>query len=405
VTALEINLGAAFASLCGNWFRSFLTILGVVIGVASVIILVAFGLGAKQEITSQIDSLGTNVAFVLPGKVNKGQSNFNPMGGMGLSNLTQRDVDSLRAVPGVKGVAPLIFMGGAVYRKEKPATICMPIATTPEFMSIRKLGIDSGRFFTNEDLNDPVCVVGIGIRKDLFPNEDPVGKKISVSDHDYRIIGVVKERNIGSGLFGGEELDALIYIPIGVVQRLTDTKQFNRIFLEYQAGKDPEVVSAAAKKVLDEAHHGRDDTSLMRSKELLAMFYKVFTMLAALLLGITSISLVVGGIGIMNIMLVSVTERTREIGIRKTVGARRKDIFYQFLSEAVALSSLGGLMGILLALLVCYLVTKFMPLRPLITGGSILLGFGVCVVVGIVSGVVPAILAARKDPIEAIRYE
>jgi putative ABC transport system permease protein len=281
----------------------------------------------------------------------------------------------------------------------------MPIATTPEFMSIRKLGIDSGRFFTNEDLDKPVCVVGVGIRKDLFPNEDPVGKMISVSDHDYRIVGVVKERNIGSGLFGGDELDALIYIPIGIVQRLTDTKQFNRIFLEYQAGHDPEVVSTAAKRVLDQAHHGRDDTSLMRSKELLAMFYKVFTMLAALLLGITSISLVVGGIGIMNIMLVSVTERTREIGIRKTVGARRKDIFYQFLSEAVTLSSLGGLMGILLALLVCYLVTKFMPLRPLITGGSILLGFGVCVVVGIISGVVPAILAARKDPIEAIRYE
>ena len=403
--ALRINLGAALDSLRRNWFRSFLTILGVVIGVASVIILVAFGLGAKHEITSQIDTLGTNVAIVVPGKLKKGQSNFNPMGGLGISNLTEKDVEALRRTPGVRAAAPLVFMGGGVYRGDKPASICMPIATTPDFPVIRRVQVDAGRFFTAAELDQPVCVLGVGIKKDLFPNEDPVGRTLTINEQQYRILGVVKERNVGSGLFGGDELDALIYVPLKLVQRLTETKQLHRIFMEYDPQRDPDLVTEAARKTLLTAHKGRDDFSLLRAKELLDMFFKVFSLLAALLLGITSISLVVGGIGIMNIMLVSVTERTREIGIRKTVGARRRDIFYQFLSEAVALSSLGGLLGIGLALVVCYFVAQMMPLKPMITSGSIALGFGVCVAVGIISGVIPAVLAARKDPIEAIRYE
>ena len=402
---VRINLGAAVDSLCRNWFRSFLTILGVVIGVASIIILMAFGLGAKHEITSQIDTLGTNVAIVVPGKLKKGQSNFNPMAGMGVSNLTLKDVDALRATDGIRAAAPVVFMGGGVYRGEKPASICMPIATTPELNKIRKLSLEHGRFFDEGELNAAVCVLGIGVKKDLFGEENPVGQQIAINDQQFKVLGVVKERNLGSGLFGGDELDAMIYVPLSIVQKITETKQLHRIFIEYDPQRNPDQVTENARQTLLALHSKRDDFSLMRAKELLDMFYKVFSMLAALLLGITSISLVVGGIGIMNIMLVSVTERTREIGIRKTVGARRRDIFYQFLSEAVTLSALGGLLGIGLAVGVCYLVSQAMPLKPLITSGSIGLGFGVCVAVGIISGVIPAVLAARKDPIEAIRCE
>jgi putative ABC transport system permease protein len=168
---------------------------------------------------------------------------------------------------------------------------------------------------------------------------------------------------------------------------------------------EPERVTDAVKQAVRQRHGGRDDFSLLRAKDLLAMFYKIFTLLAALLLTITSISLVVGGIGIMNVMLVSVTERTREIGIRKTVGARQQDIFYQFFTEALVLSMLGGVLGILFALAVCWLVTLWLPLRPVITPGSVALGFGVCVLVGMISGVAPAVAAARKDPIAAIRHE
>ncbi|HTE18425.1 MAG TPA: ABC transporter permease, partial [Armatimonadota bacterium] len=140
LTALAINVGAAFGSLRANWFRSFLTVLGVVIGVASVIVLVAFGTGAQKEITSQIDTLGTNVAIVVPGKM-RGQTNFNPMGGLGISNLGLREVEALRGLPGIRGVAPVLFLGGGVYYGQKPAPICMPIATTPEFKEIRRLTI------------------------------------------------------------------------------------------------------------------------------------------------------------------------------------------------------------------------------------------------------------------------
>jgi putative ABC transport system permease protein len=404
LAALGINVGAALASVRGNWFRSFLTILGVVIGVASVIILVAFGEGAQKEITSQIDTLGTNVAIVMPGKV-RGQSNFNPTGGLGISNLSEADAAAVRAVPGVRDIAPLAFLGGGVYYKDQPASICLPIATVPSFPNIRRLKLATGRFFSAAEMDQQVCVLGTGIKKDLFPDEDPLGKEVTVNGHPFKVLGTVSERNLGSGLFGGEELDAIIYLPLTAVQRLEKTRQIHRIFVEVQAGANPEKVVERVRQAMLKRHGKKDDFSILRAKELLSMFFKIFNMLAALLLGITSISLLVGGIGIMNIMLVSVTERTREIGIRKTVGARRRDIFYQFLTEAVTLSILGGILGIALAFGVCRVVVYWTPLKPLITAASVLLGFTVCVLTGIISGVVPAVAASRKDPIEAIRYE
>ncbi len=404
IPALWVNLATALESLRSNWLRSFLTILGVIIGVASVIILVAFGQGARHEITSQIDTLGTNVAVVVPGKL-QGQQNFNPMGGMGLSNLTHADTEAVRKVPGVKHAAPLTFIGGGVFYGEKPASICMPIAVTPDFAAVRKLTVDRGRFFTEKELDQPLCVLGMGVAKDLFGEKEPIGETISVNDTPYQVVGVVKERSIGSGLFGGEELDAIVYLPLKAVEKATGISLLHRIFVEVDTNRNPDMVVENIRQAVLKTHRNRDDFSLIRAKELLTMFYKIFTLLAALLLGITSISLIVGGIGIMNVMLVSVTERTREIGIRKTVGARKRDIFAQFLSEAITLSALGGFLGIGLAVLVCALVTRWLPLKPIITVDSVLLGFGVCVAVGILSGVAPAMSAARKDPIEAIRHE
>ncbi|MFN3648114.1 MAG: ABC transporter permease [Armatimonadota bacterium] len=402
--ALTLNIGAALTSLLGNAFRAALTVLGVVIGVASVIVLVAFGEGAQREITSQIDTLGASVSILVPGKM-QGQANFNPMGGMGLSNITWDDVEAVRSVPGIRAAAPVTFIGGGVYRGEKAAEICMPIATTPEFQSIRRLTLQDGRFFTGAELERKVCILGKGIKQDLFGEEPAVGKEISINDTAYRVIGVAAERSIGSGMFGGDELDALIYLPFSAVEKQYGMSLIHRVFVDVMPDREPEAVLEQVRQTVLQQHGGRDDFSLLGAKELLSMFYRIFTLLASLLVGITSISLIVGGIGIMNVMLVSVTERTREIGIRKTVGARRRDIFFQFLTEAVVLSAVGGALGIGLAVLVCRLVVIWMPLQPVITGSSVALGFGVCVVVGILSGVIPAVAAARKDPIAAIRHE
>ncbi len=402
--AAAAGLEAAWTSMRSNRLRTGLTVLGVVIGVAAVIVLVAFGAGAQQEITAQIDQLGPNVAVVMPGKL-QGQKNFNPLAGVGLSNLSDGDVKALSGLPEIRRLSPLVFVVGGVFRDQTPAGICIPIGIHPEFEQIRRLEIQTGRFFGAAELEQPVCVIGNGIRKDLFEGEDPLGKTLTVNGIPLRVMGTLSERSIGSGMLGGEELDAIVYMPLPFLRNVTGSQQIHRIFLEYRPGADPELATERVKQTLLARHRGLDDFSVVRAKELLAMFYKVFTLLSALLIGITSISLVVGGIGIMNVMLVTVTERTHEIGIRKTVGARRSDIFIQFLFEAIALSLLGGAAGIGLAFVFCKVVVIWLPLQPIITGWSVGLGFTVCVLVGVLSGVSPAMSAARKDPIDAVRYE
>ncbi len=401
---VQINVGTALVSLARNWFRSALTMLGVVIGVAAVIVLMAFGEGAQHEITTQIDTLGSNVAVIVPGKM-QGEKNFNPLAGMSMSVLSPRDRAALRQVPGVRDAAPLVFLGGGVSYGKKPASLCIPLAVPAGFDRVRRLTFSAGRFFGPEEEDDPVCVIGTGLKEDLFGDANATGEKLMVNGRMVRVIGVVAARTVGSGVFGGDELDAVAYVPLRGVEKTLGGAGYHRIFVDLAPGADPDRTAESMRRALLRVHNQRDDFSILRAKELLAMFYKIFNLLAALLLGITGISLVVGGIGIMNIMLVTVTERTHEIGIRKTVGARRLDIFCQFLTEAVALSAIGGAIGIGVAIAVCRMVPLWLPLRPLVSAHAVGLGFTVCVVVGVLSGVAPAVAAARKDPIEAIRFE
>ncbi len=400
----DLNTRTALQSLWQNRLRSSLTILGVVIGVASAIMLIAISEGAQREVKTQIESLGANLIIVVPGKM-QGQMGFNPMSSIGVSTLTENDLPAVSRARGVRAVVPLTFLSGGVRRGERWAQLSLPMATTPPYQDVRHLDLTEGRFFTAQEDDQPVCVLGAALKDDLFPKEPAVSKMVAVNRNRYRVIGVAKTRALSTSIFGGGDLDAIAYLPLRAVTRLTRSHEVHRILAQVDSRLPPDFLTAQIVAALKRSHGGVEDFTVLTPREVLGMFYKIMNLLTNLLVGISTISLIVGGIGIMNIMLVSVTERTREIGIRKTVGARRVDIFLQFLTEAVALSLLGGLIGLGLAAVGSVAVAHYSPLRPLITPRAVWLATSVCVGVGVLFGVAPAMKAAQKDPIEAIRYE
>jgi putative ABC transport system permease protein len=402
--SVDLNTRAALQALWQNQLRSSLTVLGVVIGVASAILLIAISEGAQREVKAQIESLGANLIIVVPGKM-QGNMGFNAMSSVGLSTLAERDLAAVARAEGVRAVVPLTFLAGGVRRGDRWAQLSLPMATSPTYQDVRRLALTEGRFFTAAEDDQSICVLGSTLKEDLFPKGRAVGKMVAVNQHQYRVIGVAKMRAISPSMFGGGDLDAIAYLPLKAVTRLTGSKEVHRLLVQVDTRQPPKFLTAQIRAALKRSHGGVEDFTVLTPEEVLGMFYKIMNLLTSLLVGISAISLIVGGIGIMNIMLVSVTERTREIGIRKTVGARRADIFVQFLTEAVALSLLGGLLGLILAAVAAVGVTHYTPLRPLITAKAITLATSVCIGVGILFGVAPAVRAARQSPIDAIRYE
>lgn len=395
--------GTAWCSLRQHRLRSLLTILGVVVGVASVVLLIAIVQGVKTEVTRQIQQFGANLLFVIPGRVDMGQP-FNPMSVLGLSTLNRQDVQVLIEVPGVQRAVPVMFIAGGARNEGLWTTSAIVIATESTWQQIHFVPVAEGRFFSAQEHNQRVCVLAHGAKHDLFRDAPALGKAVVINRVAFRVIGVLQPAE-QDGLFGNVGWNNLILLPLQAAQSAMKSEQIHRIVVQAVPGVEPESLINRVRQAVRQSHMGIEDFSVLTQRDLLKLIYNVLSLLQMALISIGSISLIVGGVGLMNIMLVSVTQRTREIGIRRAVGATRRDIFWQFLMEAVILSVTGGVLGVILAASSVEVIRSATTLSPLITLGSIALAFGVSVMVGVVFGIAPAIGAARKEPIEALRYE
>lgn len=407
------SIRSAFKSLWVNKIRSFLTILGVVIGVTSVISLTSIGEGVRKEFSSSIKSLGTNLVVVLPGKVDTTSGVSFGTSMVGINTLTNDDINSIKAVSHVNEVGALSLVGGVVNYQGKPLPGAIVAGITPDLFTITNYELIKGRIFNEQDLakKNPVLVISDKVSQNLFGSEDPLGKKLTIFKKDLEIIGVAKwglEQLSSTGNANTTEQEMfsqMIGMPISVAWEITKAEQIHRVLISVDEANNVQSTADEIKAVLLKNHDNNEDFSVLTEKDILDLFDKIFSMLTKAITGIAAISLIVGGIGIMNIMLVSVTERTKEIGIRKALGASGKNILLQFLIESSVLSLFGGLLGVLFAYGISFLVTHYADIPTLITYQALGLAFGVSVVVGIIFGIAPATKAARKNPIDALRYE
>lgn len=385
-------------ALRANKLRSGLTTLGIIIGVFAVILLVSIGSGLQSYITGQISGLGSNLIFVIPGA--PGTAGRGP-GGVTVNKLTlPYAIELSNRLSSLAKVAPVINNVADFKNKGQGDRRASVIGTTANYPDIVTITVSSGTFFTQsqERASAKVAVIGQTVVGKLFPGEDPIGKKISISGGRYTVIGTLAKR----GSVFGEDQDNVAIIPIGSAQRLFGITNINTIYVSANNYSYVDFVEQQIKDIL--LHHLTDnDFTVQTQEQALSTINNITNILTIALGGIAAISLLVGGIGVMNIMLVSVTERTKEIGLRKALGARRADILKQFLLEAVMLSLTGGLIGIALGLSASYILSKVFVSQ--VTPWSVFLAFIFSVGVGVLFGIAPAIRASKLSPLEALRYE
>lgn len=395
--------------------RSFLTMLGIVIGIASVILLMSIGRSAEKLIINQVQGIGSNLVFIVPG-ANKGSRFASPPSAQGIiiKTLVKEDMDALKRDPTVEKVAPQVQgLARVVYENNDMNATFQGV--TPEFFGVRNFAVTRGELFRNEDVDsfNRVAVIGPELAKTLFGNLDPVGKTFRLKNIAFRILGVLESKGLGPL---GVDQDNVIIVPITVAQKqLLGIDYYNVVTVQASDAYTIEYTKSRITSVMRAEHHitdpNKDDFTIRTQEDALEILGNITSLLTIFLTAIASISLVVGGIGIMNIMLVSVIERTKEVGLRKAVGATNKDILFQFLWEAIILTFVGGLGGI--AIGSGLTVAVYFILKSVVSTGwvfslpfnALMLGVAVSTFTGIVFGLYPARQASLKSPIEALRYE
>lgn len=395
----------AVAALRSNKWRSLLTMLGIVIGIVSVVTTVSLGEGAKRGIIDQINQSGADLITVRPGQSARGSAQLTNFFGTSYSGtLSESDYRAVLNVPGTKHVVPLSFVSNMVTRDDRKFDEGMVIGTTESLPEALGQKLLFGTFFQDDEPQRNAAVIGQRVAERLFGENVPIGKYLTVRGKQFFVRGIFEEFDT-SPMSPNSHLNSAIFIQYEVGKELTGASDIFQILVHPADGRQTAGVAELIAGGLRAAHAGQDDFSVLQQKDKLADANNVLTLMTGFVAGIAAISLVVGGIGILNIMLVAVTERTHEIGIRKAIGATNKQILDQFLTEAIILSVSGGVIGILLSLLANYLIRILTNLTPVLSWPIMAIAFGVSIVVGIVFGVTPALIAARKRPIDALRYE
>lgn len=401
-------LEETYSAITVNKVRSGLTILGIVIGISSVIAMISIGQGAQDSIESSIESIGSNLIMVSPGAA-RGAGMQVSAGQGSAQTLTQADADAIKSeISGIEAISPETSRRYQITMKGKNTNTSV-VGVVPDYTIVRNVSVVSGSFISGQNLLSlsKVVVIGPTVRDDLFGEDvDPVGQSIKINKIEFKVIGVTTVK----GGTGFNNQDDMVFVPITTAQKFLSGQSYvNSINIQAADKNSMTQVQTDVTQLLLTRHKISDpalaDFSIMNQADILATASSVTGIFTTLLAAIAGISLLVGGIGIMNMMLTTVTERTREIGLRKAIGGKNRDITLQFLAEAIMLTLIGGIIGTALGWLLAWGVTKFANITTSISWLSVLLAFGVSAVIGLVFGYYPASRAAKLSPIEALRYE